>query len=132
MLKQKGITFIGLCFVLAFIAIVVLFVLRAFPLYNEKFQITAAINSVVSRPDAPELSETDVRKYFMRNIQITNIERFTDQNIKDHVEIIKSKKKGEPKLLHVHYEARNKLFSDLNLLLVFDKTAPLRGSITGE
>ena len=51
MKKQSGVTFIGLVFILGTIALVVIFVLRAFPLYNEKFQVTAAANSVASKAD---------------------------------------------------------------------------------
>lgn len=130
--RQSGITFWGLCFVLFFIGVLVLFTLRAFPLYNEKFQIMSAINSIVDRPDASKLSESDVRKYFMRNIQITNIDRFNDRNVKDHVTVIKPKNRGEPRIMHVQYEARNDLFSDLDLVLTFDVKKPLRGPGAGE
>ena len=131
-LKQKGITFIGLCFILAFLALVVTFVLRAFPLYNEKFQVTAAINSVVSRPDATSLSEADVRKYFLRNIAVSNVTRFKDANVKEYVEVIKPEKKGGVKMMHVKYEARNVLYGDIYLLMAFEKKVPLRGPSTGE
>lgn len=130
--RQSGITFWGLCFVLFFIGVLVLFTLRAFPLYNEKFQVLSAIDSVVSRPDASKLSDADVRKYFMRNIQVTNIDRFNDRNIRDHVTVIKPKNKREPRIMHVQYEARNDLFSDLDLILVFDVKKPLRGPSEGE
>ena len=130
--KQDGLTFIGLCFILAFIAILVTFTLRVFPLYNEKFQVISAMNSVASRPDADSMSLTDIRKYFLRNIQVTNIERFSDENVKDYVNIIKPAKRGEPKLLHVQYQATNKLVADLQLLLIFDEKMPLRGPGEGE
>lgn len=130
--NQQGITFLGLVFILGFIAIVVLFVLRAFPLYNEKFQVVAAMKSVVSRPDAPKLKTKEVHKYFMRNIQVTNVNRFDDKNVKDYVKVIKPKKKSDPKIMHLKYEATNKLFGDLNLMLKFDEQMPLSGASGGE
>jgi len=54
--KQSGLTFIGLCIVLAIIVVFVLFGLRVFPLYNEKLQIESAINSVVNQPDSAWIS----------------------------------------------------------------------------
>lgn len=132
MRKQAGITFWGLCFVLFFIGVLVLFTLRAFPLYNEKFQVMSAIDSVVNRPDASDLSEADVRKYFLRNIQVTNIDRFSSRNIKDYVNVIKPKSAGEPRIMHVQFEARNDLFSDLDLVMIFDVKKPLRGPSAGE
>ncbi|MFQ5660571.1 MAG: DUF4845 domain-containing protein [Gammaproteobacteria bacterium] len=131
--NQRGITFIGLLFIFGFIAIVVLFALRAFPLYNEKMQVISAMNSITQRPDAAKMSVREVRKYFLRNIEATtNIQRFTDQSVKKLVMVEKPGKKGQPKLLHVHYQATNKLISDLQLLLEFDKKMELRGPATSE
>jgi len=130
--RQAGMTFWGLCFVLLFIGIVVLFTLRAFPLYNEKVQVMAAIDSVVTRPDASELNKRDVQKYFLRNMQVNNSRRFRSSNVNDYVDVLKPEKRGDPKIMHVKYEARNTLFSDLYLLLVFDVKKPLRGPTGGE
>lgn len=132
--QQTGLTFIGLCFVLSFIAIVVVFVLRLFPLYNEKFQIEAAMQTVVSQPDSAKRNIADTRGAFMRALAVTNINRFNNKNIKDHVNIIKPAKSGEPPVLHVQYQATNKLFADIQLLLSFDRKIPLSGTTgsTGE
>jgi Na+-transporting methylmalonyl-CoA/oxaloacetate decarboxylase gamma subunit len=134
MKQQTGLTFIGLCFVLSFIAIVVVFVLRLFPLYNEKFQIEAAMNTVVSQPDSSKRTIAETRSAFMRALAVTNINRFDNKNIKDHVNIIKPAKSGEPPMLHVQYQATNKLFADIQLLLSFDRKLPLTNSSgsTGE
>ncbi len=126
--QQTGLTFIGLCFILSFIAIVVVFVLRLFPLYNEKFQIEAAMQTVVSQPESAKRNITDTRSAFMRALAVTNINRFNNKNIKDHVNIIKPAKSGEPPMLHVQYQATNKLFADIQLLLSFDRKLPLVGS----
>jgi hypothetical protein len=126
--RQSGLTFIGLVFILAVIAVVVLFVLRLFPLYNEKFQIESAMQTVVSQPDAAKKSLADTRTSFMRALAVTNISRFTSANVKDHVFILKPKSSGEPPMLQVKYQATNKLFADVQLLLVFDKQLPLTNS----
>lgn len=131
MKQQSGLTFIGLCFILSFIAIVVVFVLRLFPLYNEKFQIEAAMQTVVSQPDAAKKNVTDIRASFMRALAVTNINRFNNKNIKDHVNIAKPEKSGEPPSLHVKYQATNKLVADIQLLLTFDKKVPLGSAGAG-
>lgn len=130
--NQKGLTFIGLVFVLGIVVILVLFVLRAFPLYNEKFQAVAAMKSIVTRPDAAKLSNKEIRNYFMRNIQVTNITRFNSNNIKDYMQVIKPNKRGEHKVLSLRYQATNKLFADLNLMLAFDEKMPLSGPDAAE
>ncbi len=130
--KQSGITTIGLILVLAVLAGVVTIVLRLFPLYNEKFQIVSALNTVVSQPDVEKLTTKKAGKAFMRSMALTNIERFTDRTIKNNLVVIKPKKKGQPRILHMHYEARNKFFDDIYFVMVFDKKIPLTGPSTGE
>ena len=128
--KQSGMTFIGLVLVLAIIALVTVFVLRLFPLYNEKFQVEAAMNSVASQPDSATGNVADTRRAFLRAISVSNVNRFNDANIKDHIDIIKPAGRGQPPMMHVHYQSTNKLFADIQLLLVFDKQIPL-GNSTG-
>lgn len=130
--SQSGMTFVGLCFVFLFLGMVLLFVVRAFPLYNMKFQIVAAINSVTSRPDATSLTDAEVKKYFLHNIQVTNIQMFNSNNINQYVEVIKPKDRRDPKLMYVHFETRNILFGDLYLLMKFDEKKRLRGPIQSE
>lgn len=130
--RQRGMTLAGLMFVLGFIGVVVLFAVRAFPLYNEKMQVVSAMNSVAAKPEAASMSEKEVASAFLKNLQATtNIQRFTDKNVKEMVEVIKPEAKGEPKQLWVHYQASNVLFRDLFLMLNFDVKMPLRGNAAG-
>jgi len=132
LIKQKGITFWSVVFVLGFIALIVLFTLRAYPLYYEKMQVTASMNTVASRPDANEMTQEELRRAFYSSIQITNITRFNDRNLKDHIFLLKSKDKGEPNLLNVKYTSTNPLFEDLQLLMEFDHSVPIRGPNAGK
>jgi hypothetical protein len=133
MLKnQNGITGIGIVFILAVIGGVVLIGLRLFPLYNEKFQIVSALNNVVTRPEASSFTSKQAHKSFMNSIAVTNIDRFTMKNLKDHMVVLKPKKKGDPRMLHMRYESRNKFFADIEFVLVYDKKLPMTGLSTGE
>lgn len=127
--KQKGLTLGGLIFVLSFIACLVTFAVRAFPLYNEKMQVVSAMNSVVSQPDSAGMSERELRTKFLSNMYATtNIRRFEETNIKDYMSVEKPKSAGDPKVVHLAYEARNKLVADLQLVLVVDMEFPVRGN----
>ena len=122
----------GLMFILAFIGIVVMFAVRAFPLYNEKMQIVAAMNSVAARPEAASMPERELELSFLKSLQATsNIARFSDRSIKDHIEIVKPEGKGEAKLFRLHYQATNELYKDLHLMLNFDRQIPLQGDASG-
>jgi hypothetical protein len=130
--KQDGMTGIGIVLVLAVLAGIVLIVLRIFPLYNEKFQVVAALNSVVSQTGSNTPTTKAASKTFMKAMALTNIERFTDYNIKEYLKVIKPKKKGQPRLLQLKYESSNIFFADIYFTLVFDKTIPFGTSDAGE
>ena len=130
--NQQGMTFIGLVLVLGFIAILVLFTLRAFPLFYERTQIVAALQSVSNREGSSKFTEREAQKMFLKGIQITNIERFNDHNVKDYVTLEKPKSGSGPKILRVKYDATNKLAGGLELLLHVNESVPLTGPTTGE
>jgi hypothetical protein len=130
--KQDGMTGMGIMLVLVVLAGVVLIVLRIFPLYNEKFQVIAAMNTVVSQAGSNKPTNKSAAKTFMSAMALTNIERFTDYNIKEFLKVVKTKKKGEPRLLHLKYESRNIFFADIYFTLVFDKKIAFGGSDTSE
>jgi Domain of unknown function (DUF4845) len=131
--RQTGLTLGGLIVVLVFIGLVVTFLLRAFPLYNEKFQILSAMTTVANNPASASMSEKELQFAFLKNINATtNIQRFHDSNLNDYIHLIKPEKKGQPKILHISYQATNVLFKDLNLLLNFDEKMPLKGKAESE
>ena len=120
-------TFIGILLLLGVLACFVTFVLRAFPLYSEYFSVKTAMNTVASQPADSFATTWDVQKSFLRNVQLNNVQRFDDRSVKEMVKVEKPKKKGDPKLLHVTYEARNILFMNVYLLMVVDETIALSG-----
>lgn len=130
MRKQQGIGFWGWSSILGILALLVLFALRIFPLYNEKFQIDNAMQSLANRPDAAKLSTRDVQKYFTRNAQIGGSQRFNSKNIKNYLKVNKAQK-GNPKSFTVKFEARNKLFDVIELVLVYENTLPLSKNAEG-
>jgi len=132
MAEQRGMTFIGIVFVIGFIVIVTLFVLRAFPLFYERTQVIAAMESVANREGSSKFSSKQVHRAFMRAINVTNIDRFTDSNIKEFLLVEKAKKRGDPKVMHLNYQATNKLAGGLQLLLMVDESVLLTKAGTGE
>ena len=130
--KQRGMTFIGLVLVLGIVAILVLFILRAFPLYYERMQVVSAMESVANREGSSKFNEREAQNYFLKGIQITNIERFDEHNIKNFLTVEKAKDKSSPNLLHVKYDATNKLAGGLELLLHVDESMPMVAQDTKE
>ena len=130
--KQRGITFLGLCFILAILGVFVLLGVRLFPLFNEKFRAQTAMNSVATQAGSADYTIEEARKFFLRNVEVSGSYFFDDRNVKEFVTIEKPTKKGEPKLLRVAFEIRNEFFDDVEFVLDFDKTVPLgKGAVGG-
>ena len=128
--KQQGLSFLGFVFLILVLIVFGALLLRLYPLYYEKFQIISAMKTVTERADAADLTPTQVRTYFMRNIEITNIRRFTDHNLKQYLKVLKGKK-GQPNQMKLTYTSENKFFQDIYFTIKFDETMPL-GTARGE
>lgn len=126
--KQYGIGFLGWSCILAVIAFFVLIILRIYPLYNEKFIVISSMHAVANRPEAAKMPTNDVRKYFLRNMEVSsNTVRFTDDSVKKLVKVT-TDKKTKKRYINVAYEGRNIFLKDIFFLLVFDQTVELGGS----
>ncbi len=125
--KQRGIGFLGWSTILGVLACFVLLGLRVFPLYNEKFTVISSMNSVANQPNAAKMSTKDVRKYFLRSMELANTVRFTDKTIKKLAKVV-TDKKTKKRYIHVVYEGRNVLVKDIKLLIEFDHKVQLGGS----
>ena len=126
--KQYGIGFIGWVTILGILAFFVLMGLRLFPLYNEKLTVISSMNAVANRPNAAKMSTKEVRKLFLRNMQVSsNTVRFTDKTVKNLVKVV-TDKKTKKRYIRVAYEARNVFVKDIQFLIEVDQKIELGGS----
>jgi hypothetical protein len=125
--RQGGMTALGIFIILAMLACFVLFGLTAFPLYNEYFAVTSGMQSVANADPKLRTTTKEARKIFLRNVELNNVERFTDKSVKELVNVQKSKD-GKKKYLNVKYQASNKLFKNIFLMMDVDETIELTGS----
>lgn len=127
MKNQAGVTFLGWCIILAIIAFFVLVTLRLFPLYNEKFQVVQAMNSVATRSGMSDAPPSEVLKNFKRTVQVGGNRRFNDATTPKLAKVEKPKTKGAPRTLHVAFEARNIFFDNIYFVMDFDHSVELTG-----
>jgi len=126
--RQDGMTALGIFLLLGVLACFVLFGLTVFPLYNEYLSVKSSMESTVNLPPAKRKTTKDIQKYFLRNVEINGLDRFTDYNIKEMV-FVKKSKDGKQKFLNVKYQATNKLFKNIFLMMDVDETMELTGSV---
>lgn len=124
--RQRGMTLIGIFLMLGVLACFVLFGLTAFPLYNEYFTVKSAMQSVMNRPPDSRKTIKQMRKIFLRNAELNNVERFTDDTVKELVTLQKTKD-GKKKYLNVKYQAKNNLFQNVYLMMEVDESLEITG-----
>lgn len=124
--KQNGFTLIGFLMVVALVAFFALVAMKLFPLYNESFAVSQSLESVANQPEAETMSKRDIHKYFLRSANINGLSRFKERNINDYLGVNKAGEK--PREMYMYYEARTKLFGNLDIVLVYDKTVELGGN----
>jgi hypothetical protein len=118
-------TFLGFGIAAAVFIAFILFGLRLFPLYNEKLKVMTAMKSVVNQPNAANFTQSEMQMSFYKNADINGSTIFgTEKAVKQYVKLERGEK-GGPQLIHIAFEMRNKLFDDIELVLVFDDSMPM-------
>ena len=125
---QRGMSPLTIFLILAALACFLTFIFTIFPLYNESINVKNSMESVLSQPPAKRQTVKDVRRIFLRNAGINNLQRFDGNSVEEMVNIRKEKDTGKT-YLHVKYRAENKLFKNIYLMLDFDETLELTGSV---
>ena len=88
---QRGMTVLGIFILLGMFGCFLLFGLTAFPLYNEYITVQSGMKSVLSRIPSDRKTTKQVRRVFLKNMEMNNVERFNDITVKEYVNVKKSK-----------------------------------------
>lgn len=126
--RQRGMSPITILLILVALACFLAFIFTIFPLYNESATVKGAMEAVLSQPPANRQTVKDIRRIFLRNAEINNLERFNDNSVRELVNVRQEKNTGKT-YLHVKYQAENRLFENIYLMLDFDETLELTGSV---
>jgi hypothetical protein len=126
---QRGMTVLGIFILLGMFGCFLLFGLTASPLYNEYITVQSGMKSVLSRIPSDRKTTKQVRRVFLKNMEMNNVERFNDITVKEYVNVKKSKN-GKKKYLNVKFQASNKLFDNMYLMMDVDETIELTGKVS--
>ena len=116
--NQRGMTAIGWAFVLILIGFTAVVIMKLFPIYMESFKIDSALESLAHDPEVMKGDTYLVRKRFVARMNIEDVDRFNDVNIKDYLTV---KKADGKKTIIVKYQAQSHLFGNLTIVADFDK-----------
>jgi len=124
--SQKGVSLIGLLFWAVVLGAATLVVMKLFPLYNEKWKVTAAMHSVAAQPGIGEMSVYDVRKYVLRNFEISDLREFDERNIVKALTVERDEA-TKARVMRFAYEIRRPFFGELDIVLKLDERLPIPG-----
>lgn len=118
--QQRGMTTLGLIFVLAVFGFAGYVGLKLFPIYTESFKIDSAMKGVVDDPDVANMSKSDILASFIRRLDVNDVDRITARNYRQYLDIEKDQ---DTVSLDVAYRAQAPLFANVSLVIDFHKHA---------
>lgn len=116
--KQRGMSMIGLVLFMSLLGFVAYAGIRLGPIYNEYYSVVKAMNLVASKPGAANKTPSAIKEDLMKNFNISYVERVK----KTHIKIIRSRGKQ----LQVKYDVQEPFIGNLDFLVRFEKTLPLK------
>jgi hypothetical protein len=124
--RQAGVSLQGMMFWAVIVGAAALTLMKLFPLYNEKWKVVAAMNSVAAQPGIAEMSTRDIHKFVLRNFEISDLDLFDQRNLPKALKVERDPEtKG--RFMHFAYEIRRPFFGELDIVLKLDEKLPIPG-----
>lgn len=112
--NQRGMTYLGMMFLMVVIAFFAVIVIKVVPVYLENYKVKSSLTSLASDPggDLAKMSNADLEKRLLARFDINDVEHVT----KDDITI---RKEDGNTVIEVDYEARVPLFMNIDLVARF-------------
>ena len=118
--KQNGMSMIGLLIGMCFIGFFIYTGLKLGPIYNEYYGVVKAMKLVANKPGAANKSPAALKDDLLKSFWSSYVD--PKRVNKKHVKIIRSRGKQ----LQVKYDVQEPFIGNLELLMRFEKTLPLK------
>jgi len=116
--KQLGMSMIGLVFFMSLLGFFVYAGIRLLPIYNEYYSVVKAMNLVANKPGAANKTPNEIKSDMMKSFHTSYVERVKE----NHIKVIRSRGKQ----LQVTYDVQEPFIGNLDFLIHFDKSVPLK------
>ncbi len=116
--RQRGLGWFGLLFVLGVIAFTAIVVVKCLPIYLNQMKIASSINKVASDPDNGRAEIQELRRDLQRFWDIEDINYLQPRDIK-------VKRTANGRFLSYEYEARERLFYNISIVIDFQDDVQL-------
>jgi len=116
--KQQGMSMIGLVLFMSLLGFFVYAGIRLGPIYSENYSVVKAMKVVANKPGAASKSPSAIKNDLMKNFNTSYVDRVKSKDIK----IIRNRGKQ----LQVKYSVQEPFIGNLDFLVHFEKTIPLK------
>lgn len=110
---QRGMTLIGLIFVLAIFGFFVLLILKIGPIYLEHFKVVGSLKSLQETPELAKKSRREIRSLLEKRLDINMVENVAPEDI-----VVR--KEGGVVTVEVSYEVEKPVLGNLSVVAYFD------------
>ena len=122
--RQTGVTLSGLiaaCIVFGSVALVAM---KLWPIYNEKFKVDLAMESLTNLNEGERLGRAALANALQRQFDVQGVDSVDPRKLPKMLEI--ETRKGEKgKFVRLAYEIRGPFFSNFDLVMNYDKTVQI-------
>ncbi|MFP5304305.1 MAG: DUF4845 domain-containing protein [Gammaproteobacteria bacterium] len=116
--RQRGLGWFGLLFVLAVIALAAIVTVKCLPIYLNQMKVASSVNKVASDPENGKGEVGQIRNALQRYWDIEDINYLEPRDVK-----VKRTQSG--RFLSYEYEARERLFYNISIVIEFSDDVPL-------
>ncbi|WP_370309006.1 DUF4845 domain-containing protein [Sinimarinibacterium flocculans] len=116
--RQRGLGWFGLLFVLGVIAFTAIVVVKCLPIYLNQMKIASSISKVASDPSNGRAELHELRRDLQRFWDIEDINYLQPRDIK-------VKRTANGRFLSYEYEARERLFYNISIVIDFQDDVQL-------
>jgi hypothetical protein len=116
--RQRGLGWFGLLFVLGVIAFAAIVTVKCLPIYLNHMKVASSVNKVASDPENGKGEVGQIRNALQRYWDIEDINYLEPRDVK-----VKRTQSG--RFLSYEYEARERLFYNISIVIEFSDDVPL-------
>jgi len=116
--RQRGLGIVSLVFVLAVIGFVAIVVVKTWPMYLNQMKVASAMNKIASDSGYANADPVSIRSDLQKYWDIDDVEYLS---VKD----VKIKRTDRGRFLSYDYEARERLFYNIYIVIHFADDVPL-------
>ncbi len=115
--KQRGLTLLGFIMVAAIVVAMALIALKLFPVYQEYYAVTQAMDAVAAEANVTAKSPAEIRQMLFNRFYISYVDSVKKTDVKF------SRRNGYK--MNVAYEVRKPMVGNIDVVTVFNKTVTL-------